>query len=425
MDIDTYAATIAGIGALILLVAWVPLVIRRMPLSLPMICMAVGVLLHLALGDAITIDPRAHPALTERLTELLVLVSLTSAGLRIDERSPLCQWRSTWLLLGITMPLSIAAGAGVAYGVLGLPLATALLLGAVLAPTDPVLAGDVQVGPPRSGPGGRTRFALTTEAGLNDGLAFPFIWLAIATATHPGFEADWMLSWLGLDVAWRIAAGSAAGWAVGNLLGWLTFRRPRKHHLAASRRGFVSLGITFLSYGAAEVIHGYGFLAVFIAALQVRRCEQTYEHTFAHDLHQFTDQVEHLLMMTLLVLFGISLPDGLLAPLDWVDVLACLALVVVVRPLCGLAGLAFSRQGWRQRTVTSFFGVRGVGSFFYLAFAAVHADFTEIEHAWALVACTVLISIVLHGLLSTPVMDWLDRSLESRPSARDRPREAA
>ncbi|WP_404378590.1 cation:proton antiporter [Caenispirillum salinarum] len=414
MSIDTYAAAIAGIGFLILLVAWVPLVIRRMPLSLPMICMGLGVLLDLALSPGVTLDFRAHPALTERLTELLVLISLTSAGLRIDERLSLRQWRATFLLLGVTMPLSIVAGALIGGSMLGLSLATALLLGAVLAPTDPVLAGDVQVGPPRSGPGGHARFTLTTEAGLNDGLAFPFVWFAIGAATNGGLGGDWTLTWLVYDVGWRIAAGCAAGWAVGWLLGWLTFRRPRKFHLAASRRGFVSLGITFLSYGVAELIHGYGFLAVFLAALTVRRTEQRYEHTFAHDLHQFTDQIEHLMMMGLLIIFGFNLTGGLLAPLTWSDMLVCLVLVVVVRPACGLAGLALSGQGWREVLVTSFFGVRGVGSFFYLAFGINHAGFADEARTWAIVSCTVAISVVLHGLLSTPVMDWLDRAVRAR-----------
>ena len=186
---DPYIVLLAGTGALILLVAWLPMALKELPLSLPMFCVAFGfAAFGLSAGD--TPHPLHYPAVTERLTELVVIVALTSAGLKLDRPLAWRSWILTWRLLGLAMPLSIAGIALVAYWLLGLGPASALLLGAALAPTDPVLAADVQVGPPRSGEEDEVRFTLTAEAGLNDGLAFPFVNLAIALSLNDALAGD-------------------------------------------------------------------------------------------------------------------------------------------------------------------------------------------------------------------------------------------
>lgn len=410
MTLDPYVALLGGVGLLVLLVAWVPLVTRELPLSLPIVCIALGAAVFALPAEGSSLHPAQWPITTERLTELVVLIALTGCGLRIDERPALQRWASTWWLLGVTMPLSIAAGYAVGTLLLGLPPATAMLLGAVLAPTDPVLAADVQVGPPRSGPGGDVRFALTSEAGLNDGLAFPFTWLAIGLAAHGGWGGEWTWDWLLRDVLWRIAAGAGIGYLAGRALGFMIFR-SRRVLLAATRDGFVALGVTFISYAAAELAHGYGFIAVFVAALMLRRRERASDGDYVIHLHHFTEQVERLLMMVLLVLFGGSLVGGLLADLTWQGAAAAVLLVLVVRPAAGLLALLPSRQHRREALVTAFFGIRGVGSFYYLAFAANHADFAGMDAVWSSVGFAVLLSVVIHGAASTPVMRWLDQTL--------------
>lgn len=402
---DPYIVLLAGTGALILLVAWLPMALKELPLSLPMFCVAFGfAAFGISAGD--TPHPLLYPAVTERLTELVVIVALTSAGLKLDRRFGWRAWALTWRLLGLAMPLSILGIALVAHALLGLGPAAALLLGAALAPTDPVLAADVQVGPPRSGEEDEVRFTLTAEAGLNDGLAFPFVNLAIALSLNDALPGDWAWEWVAVDVVWKLGTGIVAGLGVGAALGWLSFHMPNRARLSRTGDGFVALGVTFLAYGVTELVHGYGFLAVFVAALALRAAER--QHRYHDRLHDFAEQTERLLMMVLLVLFGGALAGGLLSPLDWWDVLAVTIFLFVVRPLAGWLSLLGAPAPRPERAAVAFFGIRGLGSFYYLAYALNQAPFGQAARLWAVLGLTVLVSIALHGVTVTPAMRLLD-----------------
>ena len=312
----------------------------------------------------------------------------------------------TWRLLAVAMPLSILGIALISSWLLGLGLASALLLGAALAPTDPVLAADVQVGPPRSGEEDEVRFTLTAEAGLNDGLAFPFVNLAVAVVAHGNLPGPWLLDWAAEDVAWKLGAGIAVGWMLGRVLGWLIFRIPNRAGLSRTGEGFVALGVTFLAYSLTELAHGYGFLAVFVAALAVRAAER--HHDYHERLHDFADQTERLLMMVLLVLFGGALAGGLLTPLTWAGAVAALLFLFVVRPAAGLIALIGTPHPLAERAAVAFFGIRGLGSFYYLAYALNEEYFRGAEELWAVLGFTVLVSNLLHGTTVTPAMRYLD-----------------
>lgn len=404
---SSYIVALVCVGFLILLVAWLPMLLKELPLSLPIVCVAFGFLVF-QLAGLESPDPLEFPEATERLTELIVLVALMGAGLKLDRPLGWRSWIITWRLLCITMPLSIVLIALIGWGVLGLSVAAAMLLGAALAPTDPVLASDVQVGPPQSGEEDEIRFSLTSEAGLNDGLAFPFTNLAIAMALHGTTPGAWTLHWLGIDVLWKLAAGVGMGWLVGKLLGIATFRLPNRAKLSRTGDGFVSLGITLIAYGLTELVHGYGFLAVFIAALSLRHEERN--HEYHEKLHDFIEQTERLLMMLLLVLFGGALAHGLLIPLSWADVVATLLILFAVRPLAGLVGLWGVPVPMGEKLAIGFFGIRGMGSFYYLAFALNEAHFGVPNQLWAVIGFVVLVSIVVHGTTVTPVMRALDHA---------------
>src|SRR4030095_15353216 len=206
---------------LIALVAWRPLALKKLPLSLPLICIARGAGLFSLPQVALRPLPLSYPEITERFTEVVVIIALMGAGLKIDRMFHLHRWQVTWRLLIITMPLCIGAIALLAAWA-RLPWMVALLVGAGLAPTDPVLAADVQVGPPRTGEEDEVRFGLTSEAGLNDGLAFSFVHLAIALTALSITGKPWFVDWLTFNVVWKIGAGVVGGWLIGRLFGWLT-----------------------------------------------------------------------------------------------------------------------------------------------------------------------------------------------------------
>lgn len=405
---DFYIVFLAVFGGVVLLTAWLPMVLKHRPLSLPIVCLALGAVLGWSsLAPIVGPNPFENRYITERMTELVVIVALMGAGLKLDRPLGWRRWMTTWRLIGIAMPLTIAGIAFASWSLLGLSLASALLLGAALAPTDPVLASEVQVGPPRSGEEDEVRFALTSEAGLNDGLSFPFVYLAIAISLSQVTGDSWLQEWLLVDVIWKLAVGIGVGWLVGKAMGYFTFRLPTRSRLARTGDGFVALGITCLAYGLTELANGYGFLAVFVAAVTLRSVERG--HQYHESLHDFAEQVERLLMMVLLVCFGAAIAEGsIFRALSW-DVVAVTALILLlVRPFSGWISLAGSGLPREEKSVIAFFGIRGLGSFYYLAYATGQAQFEEPEVLWVTTCFVVVVSIVLHGIAATPTMRYLD-----------------
>ena len=409
---DAYKLALALTGLALIGATWLPHLLKRHPLTFPIVYVVLGIVLYalpLQLPDP---DPFEYGAVAERLTELVVLIALVGAGLRFDTRCGWRRWSTTWRLLGLTMPLCILAGAWLGYYLLGFGLASALLLGAALAPTDPVLASDVQVGGPGEGQEDPVRFALTSEAGLNDGLAFPFVWLAIALSLLAGgaergwADPDWFMRWLWLDVGWRVGGGILIGWALGYGLMHLIFRASTDVTLSRTSDGLAALAITLFVYGVSELCHTYGFLAVFVAAVVIRHHERS--HEYHETLNLFAEQCERLLTALLLILLGGTVSMGILGPLQWADVGFALAFVLLVRPLAGWLSLMRSALSTRERWVISVFGIRGMGSFYYLAFAFNHGRFDDHPRLWAIVTLVVLLSVLLHGISASRVMARLD-----------------
>ena len=321
------------------------------------------------------------------------------------------------------MPLTIAGVAVAGWGLMGLAPASALLLGAALSPTDPVLASDVQVDGPTIGVEAddldedhEVRFGLTAEAGLNDGLAFPFVYAAITWATV-GHFGDWAWQWLWWDLLARIAIGVLSGVAVGWVLGRLAFRPPRRElRRLLTGEPLLALSCLALAYGLAEALHGYGFLAVFCSAVTMRWLEP--EHEYNRSMHEVTERLETLLTLLLLLLIGLAPTSGGLERLSWSGVAVGLLLVFVIRPLAGFVSLSVHNRGARSAggrltrhdiVVMSFFGVRGVGTIYYLAYATGHAAFPGAGQLWTTAAFTIVLSVLLHGALSGLAMDWLER----------------
>ena len=406
------AYAVAGVGAL--LAGLLPRLLEGRALSMPIAFLGLGMLVFALPSDLPVPDPIRYPWIAEHLTEFGVIVALMGAGLKLDRPVGWRRWSSTWRLLAITMPLSILAVAVLGWWVAGLAPAAALLLASALAPTDPVLASDVQVGEPTDDEDSEdeVRFALTSEAGLNDGLAFPFTYLAIAVLTAGSTPvAVWLGGWFAVDVLYRLAVGLLGGLAIGWLLGRLFFRaRSQRLRLANHAEGFTVLAATFLAYGLTEVAGGYGFLAVFVCACSVRAAER--DHGHHQVMHDFAEQVERLFTVGLLLLLGGAIVDGLLAPLSWRGALVAGLLLLVVRPLAGWLALRGAPGTHAEHAVIGFFGIRGIGSLYYLSYALATAAFPQPEQMWAIVGLVVLASVVVHGVAATPVMRRLDRARE-------------
>ncbi|KAA9332114.1 sodium:proton antiporter [Hymenobacter busanensis] len=402
-----YHIALALLGVAILGVAWLPSLLEKYPLSYPILYIALGMGVYALPLGLPNPDPLHNPSIVTHVAELCVIVALMGTGLKIDRPFSVLKWRGPLLLVLVLMVLNIIGLTSAAY-LAGLPLAAALLLAASLSPTDPVLAGDVQVGDPNEGREDNVRFALTGEAGLNDGLAFPFVYLALALLPAAAPLAERLQTWLWMDLLYRTVAGVALGWLSGKLLAVLIFHLPTRVSIKATAYGFVSLAVTLTTYGITEMVHGYGFLAVFIAALTLRSHER--HHEYHKQMHAFTDQLERLFIVVILLMLGGAIMRGLLAPLTWRGAALGLLLILVLRPLGGLFTLArVPRMTWAERGVISFFGIRGIGSIFYLSFALAKGNFDDPRQLWAIAGFTILVSVVVHGTLATPVMNWLDR----------------
>jgi len=383
-------------------------------MSLPIVYVALGyAVFSLPLGL-----PHFNPvfdgfdALTlEYVTEFIVIVSLMGAGIAIDRPVSWANWRQIWPLLVIAMPTTIAAMALLGWWALGLAPATAILLGAAMAPTDPVLARSVQVGPPGENKRHDVRFSLTVEAGLNDGLAFPFTYLAIAAIGMTGIGV-WTLEWFAVDFVWRILAGCVVGWAVGRAGAWYVFEREgdapmkdveeggegKEPARYSTSEGLIVLGTLLTAYGLAEIVEGYGFLAVFVGAVTARQRENRSRY---HKIsHHFIDQIEKIVLVGVLLAFGAMLASGVLAPLTWAGVAVGLALIFVIRPLGGWLAEMFNGLPTPGKLAVAFLGIRGMGSIYYLAYGQNHGTFGDLDELWAIASFTILASIVIHGIVS-------------------------
>lgn len=402
---NPYHVALSAIGISVILSRWLPrLVSKREPAAAPLMILFGAAAALLVPGLPVVPDPRQSPLPWELVSELTVIVALFGTGMRIDSLRPWRRWVPTARMLAVAMPITIFAVTWLSVWTVGLTFAGAILLGAVLAPTDPVLAADVQVGPPQEGAEHPVRFTLTTEAGLNDGLAFPFVYLGLIVAAQ-GFAPEmWGLDWLLRDVVYRIGVGAAMGWAGGRALGYILFVVPRSSALAETGSGVIALAGVLLCYGSTELIEGYGFIAVAIMGLTLRRVEE--HHLFHRRLHDFSESIEHALTSVLLIALGAVLP-ALFLDLTWGLTLIALVLLVVIRPLSGWLALLGTDLGRRDRAVVSVYGVRGIGSIYYLCYAGSHVEFVNESQLWSLVGLVILLSTILHGFSVGWAMDQI------------------
>ncbi len=424
-------------GLLFVVMALGGSVLKRLPLSTSLLYLAFGVALGSSGFGLLRLDLVEGAPVLEVVTEVAVLVSLFTAGLklRVDWRER--DWHLPLRLATLSMVVTIALVAAAGVLGLGLPLGAAVLLGAILAPTDPVLASDVQV--ERPGDRDTVRFGLTGEAGLNDGAAFPFVMLGLGLlGLHDLGPAG--LRWLGVDLLWATAAGLAVGAALGTLIGRLTVFLRREHGEAVGLDEFLVLGLVALAYGVALLVHGYGFLAVFAAGLALRRIERLHTGADLHPVEEggsvaageelathpetapaylassllgFNEKLERIGEVALVVVIGSLLDVASFPPAAvWFVPLLLLA----IRPLAVVVGVAGLPVELHQRRLIGWFGIRGIGSLYYLTYAIEHGVAEPLAGHLAAVTLTVIAaSAVVHGISVTPLMDRYGRRSNRMP----------
>jgi len=411
-------------GGLLISVALTGSVLKRLPLTAAIYYLGVGALLGPWGAGLLTLTALDDAVALERLTEAAVVMSLFTAGLKLRLPFSDGRWRRPVVLATVAMALTIGGIAALSMTFLGLSLGAAVLLGAVLAPTDPVLASDVQVSHEHDAE--PVRFSLTGEAGLNDGTSFPFVMLGLGLlGTHE--LGVYGLRWVAIDLVWAVGAGLGVGTLCGAGIGKLVLYLRREHREAVGLDEFLALGLIALSYGIALLVHGYGFLAVFAAGLSMRRIEREHSEVLpppdvaapvskeeqatdpssapaymARAVLDFNEQLERLGELAVVIVIGAMLADiQQVGPGAWLAAW----LFLVIRPAATLVSLYRAPLSQAQRAFIAWFGVRGVGSLYYLAYAITHGAAAPDDRMLADITLVIVAtSIVLHGVSVTPVM---------------------
>ncbi len=408
-------------------------VLKRLPLTTSVMYLVVGFGLGPHGMGLIDLDPLADAKLLERLTEVVVLISLFTAGLNMRVNFRDRRWLVPLRLAFVSMAITVGLIAVVGWSVLGLSLGAAILLGAVLAPTDPVLASDVQLNDPLDRD--KLRFSLTGEAGFNDGAAFPFVMLGLGILGAHELGTGGM-RWIAVDVLWAIFGGMVVGAALGVAVARVVIYLRKTHREAVGLDEFLTLGLVALAYGVALLLHTYGFLAVFAAGLALRAVErrdtgaeveptmarvasdeETATHPDTAPMHMaqavlgFNEQLERIGEVVIVVIVGSLLGTP---HLTWHALWFVPLLLLVIRPVSAVIGLHGADVARSQRWLIAWFGIRGIGSLFYLAYALEHGlDGSAADEIVALTLATIAVSVVVHGVSVTPLMQRYDFHVEA------------
>ncbi|MCF4996794.1 sodium:proton antiporter [Pseudomonas syringae] len=440
----TFIIWVAVLGALLLTLALTSSYLRWMPVTTSAVCLVLGVIIGPAGFDLLSLPLDDASIWMEHLTEVAVLFSLFVCGLKL--RLPLGdkRWLIAYGLAGPVMLLTIAGVCLLLHFGLQLGWGSSLLIGAILAPTDPVLAALVSVNDARDVDG--VRFGLSGEAGLNDGIAFPFVIFGLLLL-HTDGDPQWWTHWVWRDLLWAVPAGLLTGYWMGRGIGRLTLLlRIHNEDSTLSPNDYLALALIALAYVVSEAIGGYGFLSVFAAGLGLRQeevsstgsDEEPAEHQVQpvvghqniapkHAVHGDTEslgdsQVAAGIMMSDMLAFGglveramevflVTLLGVVLLPhWDWRALWVAGGLFFFIRPVCVAILPWGSLLGSRQRLLIGWFGIRGIGSFFYLFYALNHGlDSSVAKVCTDLTLSVVALSILIHGISTQPVLARYER----------------
>lgn len=406
--VNIYILDLLVIGLLLLIVTLGSGWIARLPLSFALIYLIVGIFLGPYGINLIQLRPNAE--FLERLTEFVVIISLFSCGLKMNRPLNPIAWGSTIRLIGFLMPISIFAIAFVAHFILQMNWGIAILLGAILAPTDPVLASEVQIADLEDKE--ELRFGLTSEGGLNDALAFPFVYFGIYALKDNNWN-NWFKQWVAIDLIWAITAGIVMGIIVTKAIVWIDKQLQKRRPADELMEDFVALSIILLAYSLTEIVNGYGFLAVFVAGIIAQR---NYHNPKKHlSQLEFIERIEKLMEVGTILLLGSILRLPQLQQFAGQGLLVAALLIFLIRPLGAWISTIGGAYPQITRYLFGWFGIRGVGSLYYLTYAFGEGlkDNLGEQIAW-ITYITVVVSVILHGISATPLMNLYQRNLTIR-----------
>lgn len=405
---DEYILNLLVIGLLLLVVTLGSGWIKRLPLSYSLIYLAVGIALGPYGFKLVEMKPDAQ--FLERLSEFVVIVSVFSCGLKINRPFKPEAWQTTIRLIGFLMPFCIFGLAAIAHWVLGMGWGAAILLGAILAPTDPVLASEVQLSHVEDKD--ELRFSLTSEGGLNDSLAFPFVYFGIFALKDNNWN-NWFEQWVAIDLIWAIAAAIVMGIAVAKVIVWCDCTLQKRRKADDLLEDFLAISLILLTYSLTELVNGYGFLAVFIAGAIV-------QHSYCVDRQKrqaqlkFTEQNEKLLEVTTILIIGTILSIEPIGKYLGQSLLIAGLLFFIIRPLGVWLATLNSTLPKSTKQLLSWFGIRGIGSIYYLTYALGESlEGTVGEQISWITFTVVVVSIIIHGISAAPLMDWYEKQKTS------------
>ncbi|MPZ17560.1 MAG: hypothetical protein GEV06_06585 [Luteitalea sp.] len=394
-----------GLFAVVLLVsALASGIVERAPLSLPIIFLGFG--LVLGWTNVLHLEPH-HPVL-----EIVAVVSLTLAlfldAVKVQVEELKREWRVPVLTLGPGTILIILGISEAAIHLLSLSRLEGLLIGAVLASTDPVVLRDVVRDARLPRP---VRRALSIEAGMNDLVVLPIVLVLIALLTG---RASGAADWAGLLVKLLVVSplvGLIVGGAGARLVGVVDRRFPIRLEFQA----LYGIGLVLAAYFAGQAVGGDGFLSAFFAGLAVT----VFNISLCECFLDYGETTSEMMMLMAFILFGVVLSSLVTRVAIWPALLLAVIALVVVRPLVMRLVLHRAHMSGAARRFIGWFGPRGLNSLL-LALLAVQGGVPRGEELLALTGIVVLVSVVLHGMSATPLTSWYSRRAAESVLAEER-----
>lgn len=387
------------VGLLFIIMTLISSVLKRMYLTSTILYLLIGIFLSKVI-NVISLDPIEDASFIRLFAEIAVVISLFTAGLKLKLPLSWRAWKTPLILAVVSMVITIFTIALISHWVLDLPFGASILIGAILAPTDPVLASSVQVAGPEDAD--KLRFNLTAEAGLNDGTAFPFVMLGLSLLGASNGDSIW-LHWIAVDLIWAIGGGFVIGMLLGKGVGKLVVYIRTRHFQTESLDDFLAIGLIGITYGTSVLLHTCGFLAVFVAGLALRRTERKdamVSGPMTQAALKFNEQLERICELGIVILAGALLSTQYFS---WNYLWIAFSLFFIIRPFSVFVPLRSREHS--HRVLLSWFGIRGIGLIYYLAFAIEQDVSMEIARAMTGITLSVIVaSILLHGLSAAPLM---------------------